>query len=93
MILQRHAGENSAHLGAKDIGWQALGPALGCTLLAVSVVATRWYTRWKVANCVGLDDYVILVSVVCTRKHSRIPTTSNALFLGTVMCNDNNHRL
>lgn len=53
-----------AHLGADDIGWQALAPALGCTSLATIIVAARWYSRSKIARCVGIDDYVILLSLV-----------------------------
>ncbi len=60
--------EDDVHFGAGDIGWQALGPAIACTALAVIVVTMRWYTRWKVADCVGLDDYVIFISMVfCLR--------------------------
>ena len=54
----------AAHFGAKDIGWQALGPAIACTVLATAVIAARWYTRWKLVRCVGLDDYVIILSLV-----------------------------
>lgn len=50
--------------GSKEIGWQALGPAIACTALATAVVALRWYTRCRLARCVGLDDCVILFSVV-----------------------------
>lgn len=53
-----------AHFGAGDIGWQALAPALGCTILATLIVAARWYSRCRLAQCLGIDDYVILLSLV-----------------------------
>ena len=53
--------ENSV---ANDIGWQALGPAIAFTLIATFVVSLRWYTRYKISQCVGLDDYVVLISMV-----------------------------
>ena len=56
----------------RDIGWQALGPAIACTALASLVVATRWYARLHLVRCVGWDDYVILLSLVrfssCTTR-------------------------
>lgn len=54
----------TAHFGVEDIGWQALGPAVACTTLSTAVVVLRWYTRCRLARCLGLDDYVILLSVV-----------------------------
>ena len=56
--------EERAHFGANDIGWQAFGPAIACTLLATAVVGARWFTRHRLAQCVGMDDYVILLSLV-----------------------------
>lgn len=53
-----------AHFGADDIGWQALAPALSCSILATLIVAARWYSRCRLARCVGTDDYVILLSLV-----------------------------
>lgn len=72
-------GPRDVHFGANDIGWQALGPALGCTLLATVVVAARWYSRCRIARCVGLDDYVILLSLVRrastqSRSHDMAPS-------------------
>lgn len=58
------SGETVARFGAKDIGWQALGPAIGCTVLSTAVVGLRWYTRCRLVRCVGWDDYVILLSLV-----------------------------
>lgn len=55
---------NAAHFGASDVGWQALGPAIACTIVATAVVAARWYTRYRLVRCIGLDDYVILLSLV-----------------------------
>ena len=60
--------EERVHFGANDIGWQALGPAIACTLLATLVVAARWFTRYRLAQCIGLDDYVILLSLVCSQQ-------------------------
>lgn len=57
----------STSFGAEEIGWQALGPAIACTVLATTVVTLRWYTRCCLARCLGLDDIVILLSIVSTR--------------------------
>ncbi|OCK81004.1 hypothetical protein K432DRAFT_296485 [Lepidopterella palustris CBS 459.81] len=46
-----------------DIGWQALGPAIGCTMLAIVVVILRWYTRIVLIRRVGLEDYFITVAL------------------------------
>ena len=56
----------STNFGAEEIGWQALGPAIACTVLATTVVTIRWYTRCRLARCLGLDDVVILLSIVST---------------------------
>lgn len=56
--------EERAHFGGNDIGWQAFGPAIAFTLLATFVVSARWFARHRLAQCVGLDDYVILLSLV-----------------------------
>lgn len=56
----------STNFGAEEIGWQALGPAIACTVLATTVVTLRWYTRCHLARCLGLDDIVILLSIVST---------------------------
>jgi len=55
----------STSFGAEEIGWQALGPAIACTILATTVVVLRWYTRYRLAQCTGVDDIVILFSMVC----------------------------
>jgi hypothetical protein len=57
-------GPEVAHFGAKDIGWQALGPTITFTLLSTVVVALRWYTRARLVRCVGWDDRLILLSMV-----------------------------
>ena len=62
---------DAAHFGAQDIGWQALGPAVAFTILAGTVVSLRWYTRSRLAQCVGSDDYVILLSLVCDVNFNR----------------------
>ena len=67
VLTRREMGDENAHFGAEDIGWNALGPAVACTILSTLVVAVRWYTRWRVVRCLGLDDYVILLSQVCCR--------------------------
>lgn len=54
----------STSFGAEEIGWQALGPAIAGTSLATAVVALRWYTRCRLARCVGGDDVIILFSMV-----------------------------
>lgn len=65
----------STNFGAKEIGWQALGPAVGCSALATVVVLLRWCTRCRLARCVGVDDLVILFSMVCGRSqiHCLLP--------------------
>jgi hypothetical protein len=61
--------------GAKEIGWQALGPAIACTTLATTVVILRWYTRCRLARCLGVDDIIILFSIVgVSRKTTTIST-------------------
>lgn len=57
-------GPAVAHFGAKDIGWQALAPAIAFAILSTCVVALRWHTRSRIVHCVGWDDYVILLSLV-----------------------------
>jgi len=59
----------SAHFGADDIGWQALGPAIACVTASTCVVALRWYTRCRIVRCLGWDDYVILLSLVSTQSN------------------------
>ncbi|CAK1366496.1 unnamed protein product [Cercospora beticola] len=54
----------AAHFGAGDLGLDALIPAVLCTFVASIVVALRWYTRCKITHCIGLDDYVILLSLL-----------------------------
>ncbi|KAM0723888.1 hypothetical protein Q7P37_000878 [Cladosporium fusiforme] len=54
----------STNFGAKEIGWQALGPAIGCSALATIVVTLRWYTRCRLTLCMGVDDFVILLSLI-----------------------------
>ena len=60
----------STSFGAEEIGWQALGPAIACTILATTVVVLRWYTRYRLAQCTGVDDIVILFSMVCAHGKS-----------------------
>lgn len=67
-------GPEEAHLGADDIGWQALAPALACSIFATIVVAARWYSRCRLTRCVGVDDYVILLSLVSSIFHHRYPS-------------------
>jgi len=62
----------SVNFGARDIGWQALSPAIACSILSTTVVALRWFTRCRIVRCLGFDDYVILLSLV----RPSIPTTN-----------------
>jgi len=55
-----------------DIGWQALGPAIACTILAVIVVMLRWYIRLSLTRRVGLEDYLITVALVAFLDASMI---------------------
>jgi len=54
----------STSFGAEEIGWQALGPSIACATLATIVVASRWYTRYRLARCIGVDDVIILFSMM-----------------------------
>ncbi|CZT21790.1 uncharacterized protein RCC_07656 [Ramularia collo-cygni] len=47
-----------------DVGWQALGPAIALTTVSSVVVGLRWYARCKIVRRVGLDDYIILISLI-----------------------------
>jgi hypothetical protein len=58
-------GPTAAHLGKGDVGWGALGPAIAFTALSIFVVCLRWYARARLVRRIGLDDYVILLSLVC----------------------------
>jgi hypothetical protein len=71
----------STKFGAEEIGWQALGPAIACTVLATTIVTLRWYTRCRLAHCLGLDDIVILLSIVSTHYgYSKgLPNTDHCL--------------
>jgi len=66
--LRHHAphptGPEDAHFGAARIGWQALGPTIAITTLATCVVVLRWYTRFRIVRCAGVDDFVIFLSMV-----------------------------
>lgn len=55
---------SAAHFGADDIGWQALGPAIACTVLASTFVALRWHVRRSISCCLGCDDVLISLSLV-----------------------------
>ncbi|SMR59701.1 unnamed protein product [Zymoseptoria tritici ST99CH_3D1] len=58
-------GPTAAHLNRGDVGWGALGPAIAFTALATTVVMLRWYARARIVRCIGLDDWVILLSLLC----------------------------
>lgn len=47
-----------------DIGNEALGPTIALTVLATMVVGLRCWTRVYIVKGLGVDDYVILVSLV-----------------------------
>nr|POE72879.1 hypothetical protein CFP56_30818 [Quercus suber] len=61
------ATPETAQVGAKDIGWQALAPAIVCTVASTVIVVLRWYTRYRIARCLGSDDCVILHSLVSVK--------------------------
>lgn len=46
------------------VQWKSLGPSIGTTVLAMTVVAFRFYTRIKIVRAVGRDDGVVLFSLV-----------------------------
>jgi hypothetical protein len=71
----------STSFGSEEIGWQALGPAIACTVLATAVVTLRWYTRCRLARCLGVDDVVILLSIVSTHCNctTRLHITDHCL--------------
>lgn len=83
----------STKFGAEEIGWQALGPAIACTTLATTVVTLRWYTRCYLARCLGVDDIVILLSIVRTSYKSitSLPTRLTTI-LGTRLVYVRHHR-
>lgn len=70
--------EATLRLSAKDIGWQALGPAIACAALSTFIVSLRWYTRCRIVRSLGWDDYIILLSLVSQhhpshlRRHARM---------------------
>lgn len=64
LAITSRRNERLAHFGARDIGWQALGPAIACAILSTAVVGLRWYTRARLVRCLGWDDCVILLSLV-----------------------------
>jgi hypothetical protein len=76
------------HYGVEDVGWQALAPAIGCMILSTTVVAMRWYTRYKLARCQGWDDYVILLSVVSQNLISATTSARSNHIPGAVVGND-----
>lgn len=81
------------HFGAREIGWQALGPALGCSVLATIVVTLRWYTRCRLAQCVGVDDLVILLSLVCApMRKSYLLTLESLTTIDTLLVYMRHHR-
>lgn len=85
-------GEERAHFGGNDIGWQAFGPSVAFTLLASLVVAARWFTRHRLAQCVGLDDYVILLSLVRGQWISDMPTMRADKQSDPIIGNGSSHR-
>lgn len=91
------SGESSskeqADFGANDIDWRALGLAIAFTLLATTIVSARWFARHRLAQCVGLDDYVILLSLVSwlPTYRARKPHGLTRDFLDALMGNDRTH--
>ncbi|KAK8186950.1 uncharacterized protein BKA78DRAFT_286378 [Phyllosticta capitalensis] len=47
------------------VGWQALAPAVTFTTLAGLAVCARWYTRARLLRRVELEDWLVLLSLVC----------------------------
>lgn len=78
----------STSFGAEEIGWQALGPAIACTILATTVVTLRWYARCRLARCLGVDDVIVLFSIVsASHKHStRLRETNDRLRCSPGVC-------
>ncbi|WPH03710.1 Hypothetical protein R9X50_00659300 [Acrodontium crateriforme] len=66
----------------EDIGWQALGPTIACSILATSVVALRWYTRRHLFRRTGLDDHVILLSLILSWAMCSVTIAANGEGLG-----------
>ncbi|KAI7360710.1 hypothetical protein KC336_g21946, partial [Hortaea werneckii] len=75
--------ERLAHFGARDIGWQALGPAIACAILSTAVVGLRWYTRARLVRCLGWDDYVILLSLILSWTMTALIAAAVAYGIGT----------
>ncbi|KAI7228396.1 hypothetical protein KC330_g7921 [Hortaea werneckii] len=75
--------ERLAHFGARDIGWQALGPAIACAVLSTAVVGLRWYTRARLVRCLGWDDYVILLSLILIWTMTALIAAAVAYGIGT----------
>ncbi|KAI7279064.1 hypothetical protein KC345_g5563 [Hortaea werneckii] len=75
--------ERFAHFGARDIGWQALGPAIACAVLSTAVVGLRWYTRARLVQCLGWDDYVILLSLILSWTMTALIAAAVAYGIGT----------
>jgi hypothetical protein len=51
-------------LTAAELGWEALGPGIAFTSLALIFLSLRCYTRLKLTCYVGFDDYIISLSMV-----------------------------
>ena len=47
------------------ISWGILGPTMAVTILATLVVLSRLWTRLMITRATGLDDVVIVLSLVC----------------------------
>ncbi|KAI7393871.1 hypothetical protein KC336_g16228, partial [Hortaea werneckii] len=75
--------ERLAHFGARDIGWQALSPAIACAVLSTAVVGLRWYTRARLVRCLGWDDYVILLSLILSWTMTALIAAAVAYGIGT----------
>ncbi|KAK8203365.1 hypothetical protein M8818_005256 [Zalaria obscura] len=68
-----------------DIGNEALGPTIALTVLATMVVGLRCWTRVYIVKGLGVDDYVILVSLEVlasnTLYHLLLSTTKFSILL------------
>ncbi|KAK4621378.1 Wortmanamides biosynthesis cluster protein C [Fulvia fulva] len=63
-LNEQPVSPTAVHFGAGDIGWTAFGPAVGLSVLATVIVTLRWYTRARLVRIIGLDDWVILISLL-----------------------------
>ncbi|KAF2754780.1 hypothetical protein EJ05DRAFT_503727 [Pseudovirgaria hyperparasitica] len=76
-----------------DIGWAALGPAIGCVGLTLVAVGARWYTRWCITRVIGLDDYMIVFSTILAIALTGVVAAEVHLGIGESQWADNHARI